>query len=90
MGKIYKRYGYHTHKLSENAILNRLPIATFLLSRQRKKTHLRTHTSPVTQEVQKWMDEWTTLKDTAFYHRGIALLSEKLEKVVKNGEHYFD
>jgi len=28
--------------------------------------------------------------DTVFYRRGIALLLEKWEKVVENGENYFD
>jgi len=36
IGKIHKK-GI-SHKLSENAILNRLSIATFLLARQRKKS----------------------------------------------------
>jgi len=30
--------GYHTHELSENAILNRLSIATSLLAKQTKKS----------------------------------------------------
>jgi len=42
------------------------------------------------EEVQKWVDEWITLKDTVFYHRGIVLLPERWEKVVENGGNYFD
>jgi len=42
------------------------------------------------EEVHKWMDEWIALKDTAFYRRGIALLSERLEKIVESEGKYFD
>jgi len=29
------------------------------------------------EQVQEWMDEWITSKDTAFYRRGIVLLPER-------------
>lgn len=40
MGKIHKKEIWLPHELSENAILNRLSIATSLLARQRKKSFL--------------------------------------------------
>jgi len=40
MGKIHKQRIWLSHELSENAILNRLSIATSLLARQRKKSFL--------------------------------------------------
>jgi len=40
MGKIRKKGIWLPHELSENAILNRLSIATSLLARQRKKSFL--------------------------------------------------
>jgi len=40
MGKIHKEGIWLPHKLSENAILNRLSIAISLLARQRKKSFL--------------------------------------------------
>jgi len=42
------------------------------------------------EEVQKWVDKWIASKDTVLYHRGIALLPERWEKVVENGRNYFD
>jgi len=36
------------------------------------------------EEIQKWIDEWIASKDTAFYD-GVAVLSERWEKVIKNG-----
>jgi len=48
-------------------------------------THFSSH-----EEVQKWVNEWIALKDAAFYRRGIVLLPERWEKVVENGEKYFD
>jgi len=41
------------------------------------------------EEVQKWVNEWIALKDTAFYCRGIAL-AERWEKIVENEGNYFD
>jgi len=40
IGKIYKEGIWLQYELLENAILNRLSIATFLLARQRKKRFL--------------------------------------------------
>jgi len=40
MRKIYKEGIWLLHELSENAILNRLSIATSLLAKQRKKNFL--------------------------------------------------
>jgi len=40
MGNIHKEGIWLSHELSENAILNRLSIATSLLARQRKKSVL--------------------------------------------------
>jgi len=42
------------------------------------------------EEVQKWMDEWIASKDITFYHHGIVLLPKRWEKVVENGENYYD
>jgi len=41
------------------------------------------------EDVQKWVDEWIATQDTAFYHRGIALLPKRWEKVIENGGNYF-
>jgi len=38
--------------------------------------------------IQKWMNG--SSKDIAFYRRGIVLLSERWEKIIENGENYFD
>jgi len=49
-----------------------------------------THFSSYEEEIQKWMNEWISSKDIAFYHRGIVRLPERWEKIVENGGNYFD
>lgn len=42
------------------------------------------------EEVQKWIDDWISSKDRAFFRRGIDLLPEMWEKVIASDGKYFD